>query len=302
LWFDYDAKPPYMRYGVIGPDRKPRHEVEIPLPGPRLPHDMAVTEHYSILHDFPLLLDEGAWKLGRYKLRFEPHLPTRFAVIPRYGSANEIRWFEAKPTYMLHVVNAWEEGDEIVMVGTPYRLHEDEAGRPDARRLERTIHFRQRDFWLYQWRFNLATGRTTEGPIDDTLNSEFPVINMACQGRKSRYSYHAVFPYGGKEEVRFTGLAKVNHETGAFVHLSEGPGAFYNEPGFAPRDGSSFEDDGYVVTIAWNPRERASEVQVFDAREREFGRGPIARVRLPRRVPSGFHATFVSAALMRRWG
>ena len=229
-------------------------------------------------------------------------MPTRFAVLPRYGQASEIRWFEAKPTYLLHVVNAWEEGDEVVMVGTPYRVYEDEYGRPDARRLERTIHYRQRDFWLYQWRFNLKTGRTTEGPIDDTLNSEFPVINMDYQGLRTRHSYHAVFPYGGREEVRFTGVAKVNHETGAFVHLSEGPGAFYNEPGFAPRDGSTFEDDGYVVTIAWNVAQQRSEVLVFDARDGEFGRGPIARVKLPQRVPNGFHATFVPLAQMQRWG
>ena len=302
LWFDYDTKPPYMRYGVIGPDRKSRHAIEVPLPGPRLPHDMAVTEHYTILHDFPLLLDEQAWKLGRYKVHFHPEMPTRFAVLPRYGQASDIRWFEAKPTYLLHVVNAWEEGDEVVMVGTPYRVYEDEHGRPDARRLERTIHYRQRDFWLYQWRFNLKTGRTTEGPIDDTLNSEFPVINMDYQGLRTRHSYHAVFPYGGREEVRFTGVAKVNHETGAFVHLSEGPGAFYNEPGFAPRDGSAFEDDGYVVTIAWNVAQQRSEVLVFDARDGEFGRGPIARVKLPQRVPNGFHATFVPLAQMQRWG
>jgi carotenoid cleavage dioxygenase len=301
LWFDYDVKPPYMRYGVIGPDRKPRHAIEVPLPGPRLPHDMAVTERHTILHDFPLLLDDEAWKLGRYKLRFHPEMRTRFGVLPRYGQASEIRWFEAEPTYMLHVVNAWDEGDEVVMVGTPYRMHTDEHGRPDARRLERTIHHRQRDFWLYQWRFNLKTGRTTEGPLDDTLNSEFPVINMAYQGRRTRHGYHLVFPYGGREEVRFTGIAKVNHETGAFVHLSEGPAAFYNEPGFAPRDGSRFEDDGYVVTFSWNPLRQRSEVLVFDARDGEFGRGPIARVQLPRRVPNGFHATFVSQALMDRW-
>ena len=305
LWFDYDTKPPYMRYGVIGPDRKARHEIEIPLPGPRLPHDMAVTPNYTILHDFPMLLDEQAWKLGRYKVNFRVDMPTRFAVVPRYGQASEIRWFEAKPTYMLHVVNAWEEsgpqGDEVVMVGTPYRLYEDDQGRPDARRLERTIHFRQRDFWLYEWRFNLKTGRTSERVIDDTLNGEFPVINSAWQGRRTRVSYHAVFPYGGKEEVRFTGLARVNHETGAFVHLSAGPNGFYNEPGFAPRDQAVAEDDGYVVTYAWNPIKNRSEVQVFDARESEFGRGPIARVIMPRRVPNGFHATYVSQAVMQRW-
>ena len=77
IWFDYDVKPPYMRYGVIGPDRRSRHAVDIPLPGPRLPHDMAVTPHWSILHDFPLVLDDEAWQAGRYKLRFDAAMPSR---------------------------------------------------------------------------------------------------------------------------------------------------------------------------------------------------------------------------------
>ena len=335
LFFDYDTQPPYMRYGVIGPDRQLKHQIEVPLPGPRLPHDMAVTQHYTILHDFPLLLDDDALAAGRYKLRFHPEMVTRFAVIPRHGHADQIRWFEAKPTYMLHVVNAWEEGDEVVMVGTPYRMHQTDDGRIDARKLEHTIHHRQRDFVLYQWRFNLKTGRTTEGVIDDVLNAEFPVINSAFQGRPSQHSYHIVFPYGGKEEVRFTGLAKMNHRTGAWQAWSEGPLAFYNEPAFAPSDGANLhvapcdganprvapcdganprvapcdgagltladEDNGYLVTIAWNPATQQSEVQVFNARGTEFGRGPIARVPLPRRVPHGFHATFVSRAVLQRW-
>lgn len=301
VWFDYGTEAPYMRYGVVGPDGRARHQIDVPLPGPRLPHDMAITPNYTILHDFPLLLDEEAWKLGRYKLNFRPDLPTRFAVLPRHGSADQIRWFEARPCYLLHVVNAWEEGDEVVMVGTPYRTYEDAHGRIDARRLEHTIHNRQRDFWLYEWRFDLKTGRTHERVIDDVLNTEFPVINSAYQGLPTQHSYHIVFPHGGREEVRFTGIAKVNHRTGGYMAWSEGPESFYNEPGFAPRDGCAAEDDGYVVTYAWNAAKQRSEVQVFDARGTEFGRGPIARVLLPRRVPNGFHATYVSAEVLRRW-
>ena len=90
----------------------------MPLPGPTLPHDMAVTEHYTILHDFPMRPDPQALAQGRYKIRFHNDQPSRFGVLPRYGQASDIRWFEAKPTYMLHVVNAWEDGDEVVMVGT----------------------------------------------------------------------------------------------------------------------------------------------------------------------------------------
>jgi len=301
LWFDYALQAPYLRYGVIGPDRQPRHQIEVPLPGPSLPHDMAVTERYTILHDFPLRPDAEALAAGRYKVRFDADAPSRFAVLPRHGQASEIRWFEAKPAYMLHVVNAWEEGEEVVMVGTPYRIHEDASGRPDARRLERTINLRQRDFLLYEWRFDLATGRTRERVLDDVLNTEFPVINSAYQGQRNRWSYHVVFPPGGREEPRFPGLVKYDLETGGYIAVSAGPDFFYNEPGFAPRDDARSEDDGYLVTLVWNPREQRSEIQLFDCLGARIAQGPVARVPLPRRVPHGFHATFVSQRTLDRW-
>jgi len=301
MFFDYGLTAPYMQYGVVGPDRKLKHRIEIPLPGPRLPHDMAITEHYSILHDFPLLPDPEALKAGRYKVRFHPEQPSRFAVVPRHGSVPDIRWFEAKPGYMLHVVNAWEEGEVVVMVGTPYRMHTDDEGRIDARRLEKTINLRQRDFLLYEWRFDLRTGRTAERVIDDVLNSEFPVMNSAYQGRPSRYTYNILFPPGGREEPRFPALVKYDLSTGGFIAFGGGPQYFYNEPGFAPRDNAAAEDDGYLVGLVWNPVELQSEVQVFDCRGARLAEGPVARIILPRRVPHGFHATFVSDPVLARW-
>ena len=301
MFFDYSLTAPYMQYGVIGPDRKLRTKIEIPLPGPRLPHDMAVTENYSILHDFPLWPDAQALKAGRYKVKFHADQPTRFAVVPRHGTTDQIQWFEAKPTYMLHVVNAWEEGDEIVMVGTPYRVHETPDGELDARRLERTINQRQRDFMLYEWRFDLKTGKTHERVIDDVLNTEFPVINASYQGRKNQFTYNVLFPQGGREEPRFPGLVKYDITTGGYIAYSAGPQYFYNEPGFAPRDNSQSEDDGYLVMPVWNPLDKRSEIQVFDCKGARLAEGPIARILLPQRIPHGFHATFVSAKTLQRW-
>ena len=305
LFFDYSLTAPYMVYGVIGPDRKLKHKTEIPLPGPSLPHDMAVTAHYTILHDFPLWPDAEALKARRYKVRFHPDKPSRFAVIPRYGSANDIRWFEGKPGYMLHVVNAWEEGprgeEVVVMVGTPYRLHTTPSGEIDARRLEHTINQRQRDFILYEWRFDLKTGLTQERVIDDVLNTEFPVINSQYQGRKNQYSYNIVFPQGGREEPRFPGLVKYDLGTGGYVAYSAGPQYFYNEPGFAPRDNAQSEDDGYLVMPVWNPTDERSEIQVFDCKGARLAEGPVARILLPRRIPHGFHATFVNQRTLDRW-
>ena len=187
------------------------------------------------------------------------------------------------------------------MVGTPYRMHETDDGKIDARRLERTINQRQRDFMLYEWRFNLRTDSTRERIIDDVLNSEFPVINSAYQGRRNQFSYNIVFPQGGREEPRFPGLVKYNIDTGSYVAYSEGPQSFYNEPGFAPRDNCRAEDDGYLISYVWNDREQRSEIQIFDALGPQIGHGPIARILMPQRIPNGFHATYVSAKVMQRW-
>jgi carotenoid cleavage dioxygenase len=85
------------------------------------------------------------------------------------------------------------------------------------------------------------------------------------------------------------------------VAYSAGPQYFYNEPGFAPRDNSQAEDDGYLVGLVWNPVDQRSEVQVFDCRGARIAEGPVARILLPRRVPHGFHATFVSQQTLDRW-
>ena len=49
--------------------------------------------------------------------RFYPDMPSRFAVLPRRGGTGDIRWFEADPTFVLHFINAYEDGDEIVLDG-----------------------------------------------------------------------------------------------------------------------------------------------------------------------------------------
>ena len=50
LFFSYFTEAPYMRYGVVSRSGELTNHVDIPLPGPRLPHDMAFTENWSILN------------------------------------------------------------------------------------------------------------------------------------------------------------------------------------------------------------------------------------------------------------
>jgi carotenoid cleavage dioxygenase len=91
--------------------------------------------------------------------------------------------------------------------------------------------------------------------------------------------------------VAFHALVKYDHETGAATRYDYPPGWFASESPFAPRPGARGEDDGYVVTVATHASSFASECWVFHAPEVE--RGPVARVKLPSRVPTGFHAKWI---------
>ena len=81
LFFNYSKYPPYMHYGVVDRHNRLTHYIPVPLPGPRLPHDMIFTKNFTILNDFPLFWDPELLKKGLHVVRFFPELPSRFAIV-----------------------------------------------------------------------------------------------------------------------------------------------------------------------------------------------------------------------------
>ena len=111
LFFNYSKHSPYLHYGVVDANNDLVHYVDIPLPGPRLPHDMAFTRNYAIFNDFPLFWDPTLLQSDLHVPRFHRDMPSRFAVVPRRGgtgsvAGGDIHWFEADPTFVLHFTNA----------------------------------------------------------------------------------------------------------------------------------------------------------------------------------------------------
>ncbi|GAA0954913.1 carotenoid oxygenase family protein [Actinocorallia libanotica] len=296
LWFDYGPDgPPYMRYGVVGAEGTVTHATGIDLPGPRLPHDMAITPNYSILMDLPLIQDQEARAAGKYRIFFERSLPARFGVIPRHGTGDAIRWFDADPCYIYHVVNSWEEGEEIVL--DVCRVKNPQHQATYTSKLAQMLAYLRLNAHLYRYRFNLRTGQTTEGPLDDD-NIEFPSVDGRIMGQPHRYSYN--MHLAAEQTLLFDGLVRFDSRTGQKQEHIFGPGRYGSESPFAPRDGSTGETDGYLVSFVNDERENRAECAIFDASD--VSAGPIGRVLLPRRIPSGFHATWVRAEQLREGG
>jgi carotenoid cleavage dioxygenase-like enzyme len=287
LFFSYGDRPPFMQYGVVRPDRSV-HLTEITLPGPRRPHDLGFTPRYTVLHDFPIFFDEDLFKkTGKRIPLFHPEVPTRYGVLPRFGADDDVKWFEFKPCYMLHVVNCWEEGDWVVMLGCRTA---DPSLKPDKRdgKIAAMLSGLKVQANLYRWRMNLKTGETDEGPLDE-LNAEFPTLNRAHLGQKNRWAYEQVMPC--EIPATFDGIVKYELDTGAHERFMFDRGVFGSESPFAPRVGGTDEDDGYLVSFMTDANTWESSCWVFNAKALKDG--PIAKVALPERIPAGFHALWV---------
>ncbi|WP_240616861.1 carotenoid oxygenase family protein [Sphingorhabdus sp. YGSMI21] len=293
LFFNYSTTAPYLHYGVVGPDNALKHFVSIELPGARLPHDMAFTENFAIFNDCPLYWKPELIERNLYIPAYHPDEPTRFGIIPRMGQPEDIKWFDAKPTYVLHWTNAYEKGDEVVLDGyfqnepVPAPLTDFPAGYES---MGASIDLHSFKPELHRWRFNLKTGETREETLFDDYPVEFGMINQQIAGKPYRYVYSVT---GEPGWFLFNGLTKHDLETGEAEHLSFGEQRFGSEAPFIPRANPQSEDDGYLISFITDMAQDRSECIIIDAQD--IAAGPVCTIILPHRISSGTHATWASA-------
>ncbi len=293
IFFDFDVqRAPYLRVGVASPDGRVTHATEIDIPGPRLFHDIAITERHTILLDLPMTWDAERLAAGKRRVRFERDTPSRFGILPRHGAGGDVRWFEAPACYIYHTINAWEEttasgGTAIVMTGC--RI-DDPIPRtpPDAEPTTPRLAFLRLEPYLTRWRFDLETGAVTEERLDD-VPTEFPRTNDDRLGRPTRWGYAPRI--AAEPTLLFDGVLKYDLDDGRATRHVWGEERFGSEVVFVARPGAADEDDGWLLSLVLDRAADRSELVVLDARD--LAAAPLARVRLPRRVPVGFHAHWV---------
>ena len=291
LFFNYSKTAPYMHYGVVGPDSQLKHLTPIPLPGPRLPHDMAFTENYSILIDLPMFWDPKLLDRELHVVKFYPDMPTRFAIIPRYGNETDIRWFEADPTFVLHWLNAYEEGDEIVLDGYFQENPQPEPIEAVPHQFASMMSYLDLHSMsprLHRWRFNMKTGQVRESHLDERC-LEFGTFNQVYAGKVARYAYSTTSEPGW---FLFNGFVKHDLETQSSQQFALEKGQYGSEAPFAPRNNAQSEDDGYLVSFITDMNSDTSECVLIDALD--VVAGPVCRIQLPHRISSGTHAIWAS--------
>ena len=288
-FFGYSPRPPYLVYHDVDASGALVNSVELELPAPVMMHDFVLTEHYAVFFDAPAVFDLEAAMSGGAALGWRPENGTRIGVLPRHGSAGDVRWFEVDNCYVVHFFNAFEDrafedrasdGSDTITVHAP-RMDDMPGGfeaDPSG----------AREPMPWKWTIDLTAGTVKDEQFDDVAG-EFPRVNDRYLTRKTRYGYNC--PARGWDfDFDFHGVVKYDHETGGSTAHYYGATQVSGEHAFAPDPDGSAEDDGWLLSFVTDRETEQSELMVLDARDVEAG--PVARVQMKARVPIGFHANW----------
>ncbi|MDG2307101.1 MAG: carotenoid oxygenase family protein [Candidatus Binatia bacterium] len=280
FFFGYSPFPPYLRYHVADASGALVHSVEIDLPAPVMIHDFALTENYVVFFDAPGIFDLDSMMKGEPGVRWEPERGTRIGILPRRGGNDDIRWVEIDNCFPVHFWNAWDDGDKVEIYGPSFEK------MPGGLQFDNPSQIEEPKPW--HWSVDL-TEKTASGEQTDDRSGEFPRINDDRAGRRHRYQYNAL-ARTWEFEFDFHGVIKYDMESGTSEEYVHGENAVSGEHVFAADPAGQNEDDGWLLSVVTDRLTKRSEFRVLDARD--VAAGPIARVKVPRRVPLGFHANW----------
>lgn len=296
-FFGYGFFPPYLTYHRVDAAGVLVQSEEIPVKGPTMIHDFAITEKHVLFLDLPVVFDlekamagmvpkdastltqgSGASPQGdSMPYRWSDDYGARIGVLPRGASADALRWFEIAPCYVFHSFNAFEGTDgRIVLDVCRYpKLWAKNSGEFESAS-------------PYRFTIDTTSGRVTETPLFDDA-AEFPRIDDRRAGSRARFGYAVTNPPVGEfERGGRPSIVKYDMTNGERRAHDLG-GRVPSEAVFVP--GGKGEDEGWLIAYVYDESRDTSDVVILDAQQIE--RKPVATIHLPCRVPYGFHGNWL---------
>jgi carotenoid cleavage dioxygenase-like enzyme len=276
---------PHVVYHRADADGRLTVNRPIDVPGLTMMHDFALTAEHIVFLDLPLvfnldvaLAQQDVRELRDLPYRWDDEYGARLGVLRREDPYGPVRWLDIDPCYVFHIANAYDTtsaGDNSVVLEV---VRYPEIWRDSS-------NFGA-DAALWRWKLDLDTGVVEETQLDDR-GVEYPRVDDRLAGAAARYSV----------AVASNALVRYDLQRGtASEHRFEGRGSHGSPsaPGeavFAPAAGQSDELAGWYLTYVYDPVTDGSDLVVIDASD--FEGDPVARIRLPRRVPHGFHGNWI---------
>jgi carotenoid cleavage dioxygenase-like enzyme len=284
-FFGYNFAEPYLLYHVADRNGALVSSQAVDVKASTMIHDFAITDRDVIFWEMPVLFDmDLAIKMVSTKRSrimpyvWKPEYGSRIGVMPLGGPTSEIRWVEIEPCYVFHGMNAFRDGDDVVLdVSRMAKVFDRTTLGPPPH--------------LHRWRINTAGPSLTfaDEQRTDTI-ADLPSIDKRRTGRAYTHGWR-VETTDDQATVDLRGVVHVDSNTA--VETRWDPGARYSSGEWLFVATGPAEAEGLIMTYVYDKADDSSALVVLDARD--VSAGPIARIKIPQRVPYGFHATWVPA-------
>jgi carotenoid cleavage dioxygenase len=282
--YGFDA--PFIRYHVISAEGQITRTEEIDTQASVMVHDMGFSAERVAFFDLPVCFDIDAAMRGvSLPFIWNPEYRARVGVMAKSETAADTVWIDVDPCYVYHPLNAFDDGDTMVidLVVHP-RAFDDPARRDPGQGVPN----------LQRWWLNSANA-TWRSEVIDERGQEFPRADERLAGRPYRYGYSlgntGFGSLGLTSKVSETGILKQDLVAGTTGTYDFGVGNLGSEFVFVPETPTSGEDEGWLMGYVYDGSRGASDLVILDAHD--FGGAPVATVHLPVRVPQGFHGNWI---------
>ncbi len=256
-------------------------------------HDFAITPNWAVFLQNAIAFNPLPYVAGRKGaaqcLQSQPGGQAKFWLIPRDSGAfagQKPRIVNAPDGFVFHHLNAWEEGESVVVESIYYA---------DFPSIGPDEDFRSIDFELLpeglleQCRINLSDSTVVTTRLSERC-CEFAMVNPKREGLPCRFAWMAVAEREtGNDPLQ--AIKKLDLQSGERCVWSAAPRGFVSEPLMVPRPGATAEDDGWVLCLVWNGARCASDLVILDA----ASLAEVAVLELPLAVPHGLHGSFAPA-------
>jgi carotenoid cleavage dioxygenase-like enzyme len=193
--------------------------------------------------------------------------------------------FETDPFFSFHHINAWEEGDELVMDINAYddasiveHYYLRELEKPDVNLPIGTVR---------RFRMNLRTKRISSNLVSDAC-IELPRIDYDRYNTDGNYGFtYGISLHPEKRVGFYNSLVKINTKTGQSTYWHS-DGCYPGEPCFIPSPGIKSDQEGVLLSIVLDTNNGNSFLMLLDAITMQ----EVARAVVPEPVVFGFHAEY----------
>lgn len=266
----------FVRHVVVDINGRVRHQTDVPLGHSPMVHDCSLTETSVLVLDFPVHFDLDAAMTGSgLPYRWNPDGICRVGVLPLDAPGDQVQWCELDPCFAFHPMNSFDMADGRIQLDIC--KHETMFNAVTNAPTDSPPE-------LYRWILDPTKGTVSEELLDDR-NQEFPRVDERMVGKEARYGY----------TIGFVGAEGPAYKRDLVTNETEqhdfGPGRASQEMVFVPRSPDADEDDGWCLSYVHDANTNTADVVILNAQD--FSGEPQAIVRLPQRVPYGFHGNWV---------